>query len=259
MLHSRSIAFEMRYTHARRVRLGSLGIPTREEPGIPGQLAAKNNKHIENTIKMKKTIIALMALAGVAAAAPNELGISTGGNFWGGDFTLTFTLNEGALSATDTTDVLALYWGTFSTGDYYANGITLTWSSDSEVSLYIGDGAMASVAGGDEGANITENTSFNGLRGATFGTKLSMGETYTLVNVGGDGNQTVSLYSGVSANGVALETVNYNGNMNGGNADTTMRSVVNAQYGYTPAVPEPTTATLSLLALAGLAARRRRK
>ena len=35
------IAFEMRYTHARRVRLGSLGIPTREEPGIPGQLATK--------------------------------------------------------------------------------------------------------------------------------------------------------------------------------------------------------------------------
>ncbi len=35
------IAFEMRYTHARRVRLGSLGIPPREEPGIPGQLAAK--------------------------------------------------------------------------------------------------------------------------------------------------------------------------------------------------------------------------
>ncbi len=208
---------------------------------------------------MKKTIIALMALAGVVAAAPNDLGIATGGNFWGGDFTLTFTLNEGALSATDTTDVLALYWGTWSTSDYYANGITLTWTSDDAVSLYIGDGAMGSVAGGDSGANITESTTFNGLRGAAFSTTLSMGETYTLVNVGGNANQTVSLYAGASATGKALETVTYNGNMNGGDATTTMRSIVNSQYAYTPAVPEPATATLSLLALAGLAARRRRK
>ncbi len=37
----RSIVFEMQYAHARRVRLGSLGIPSREKSGIPGQLAAK--------------------------------------------------------------------------------------------------------------------------------------------------------------------------------------------------------------------------
>ena len=206
---------------------------------------------------MKKTIIALMALAGVAAAAPNDLGIAPGGNFWGGDFTLTFTLNEGALSADDTTDVLALYWGTYSSANYNSNGITLTWASDDAVTLYIGDGAMSNVGESADVAAISEATTFNGGRGATFTTTLSMGETYTLKNVGGNGNQTVSLYAGASATGAALETVSYNGNMNGGNADTEMGSVVNAQYAV--AVPEPTTATLSLLALAGLAARRRRK
>ena len=213
---------------------------------------------------MKKTIIALLALSGMAmAAAPNELGIASGGNFWGGDFTLTFTLNEGALSATDTTDVLALYWGTFSTGEYYSNGITLTWSSDEAVALYIGDGSMGGVGSSADSAQITESTTFSGSRGATFSTTLTMGETYTLKNVGGDGNQTVSLYAGTDVTGAALGTVTYNGNMNGGNADTTMGSVVNSQYAYVPtpapSVPEPTTATLSLLALAGLAARRRRK
>ncbi|MBQ3239733.1 MAG: hypothetical protein IJB00_00960 [Akkermansia sp.] len=58
----------MRYTRLRRVRRGSLGIPSRVELGIPGQLATKqHNKQIENTKKMKKTIIALLALAGLAA------------------------------------------------------------------------------------------------------------------------------------------------------------------------------------------------
>ncbi|MDO5490743.1 MAG: PEP-CTERM sorting domain-containing protein, partial [Bacteroidaceae bacterium] len=40
---------------------------------------------------------------------------------------------------------------------------------------------------------------------------------------------------------------------------TVNKDGIDSTYTYTPAVPEPTTATLSLLALAGLAARRRRK
>ncbi len=208
---------------------------------------------------MKKTLIALMALAGAACAdeIPNDLNIAPGGNFWGGDFTLTFTLNEGVLSASDTIDVLALYWGTYTDANYNSNGITLTWASDEEVTLYIGDGSMAGVGESASVAKITESTTFTGGRGATFTTKLEMGKTYTLVNVAGNANQSVSLYSGLDTSVTALETVTYNGNMNGGNADTTMGSLVNSQYAVS--VPEPTTATLSLLALAGLAARRRRK
>ena len=56
----------MRYTRLRRVRRGSLSIPTRVELGIPGQLAAKRQTY-RKTKEMKKTIIALLALAGLAA------------------------------------------------------------------------------------------------------------------------------------------------------------------------------------------------
>jgi hypothetical protein len=58
--------------------------------------------------------------------------------------------------------------------------------------------------------------------------------------------------SWTTAEGIQTETLaSYNGNMNGNAALT---YVVN-----TVMIPEPATATLSLLALAGLAARRRRK
>ena len=48
-------------------------------------------------------------------------------------------------------------------------------------------------------------------------------------------------------------------NLTGGNAPTYTMTGITMSAVATPAVPEPTTATLSLLALAGLAARRRRK
>ena len=41
----RSIAFEMRYTCPRRVRHGSLSVPSRVELGIPGQLAEKQQTY----------------------------------------------------------------------------------------------------------------------------------------------------------------------------------------------------------------------
>ena len=57
-----------------------------------------------------------------------------------------------------------------------------------------------------------------------------------------------------------LETLTYAGNMVCGNASQFMNYAQNNGVEVpAPTVPEPTTATLSLLALAGLAARRRRK
>ena len=78
--------------------------------GYPCTSCSLTVKHTKYT-NMKKTLITLMALAGAACAdeIPNDLNIAPGGNFWGGDFTLTCTLNEGVLSANDTIDVLALY------------------------------------------------------------------------------------------------------------------------------------------------------
>lgn len=207
---------------------------------------------------MKKTIIAILALAGVASAA-NELNIPTAGNFYAGNYEFSFTLNEGLLGATDVSDILAVYWGSYSTESLYSNGYILSWSEGDVITLKVGDGAMGNLGNSAAVAKITESTTFvpNGAsdRSATFSTALTMGETYTIKNVGADQLQTVSLYKGDTL----LETVTYNGNMGGGNASTTMGSVFNADYAVTETVPEPATATLSLLALAGLAVRRRRK
>ncbi|MBR6798123.1 MAG: PEP-CTERM sorting domain-containing protein [Opitutales bacterium] len=219
---------------------------------------------------MKKyiTLAALLA-AGTACAnaeAPNDLNISPGGNFWGGDFSFGFTINPGTLSPSDTTDVLALYWGTYSAANFNSNGFTLTYHADDDIRLYVGDGAMANVGESADVAKITEATTFIGGRGATFTTSLSLGKSYVIENVGGDSNQTVSLYAAtwdstqekyLIVGTEALETVNYNGNMNGGNADTVMGSVLNSAY----VVPEPSAFGLlaGVGALALVASRRRRR
>ena len=180
-------------------------------------------------------LLTAITLAIPAQAAPNELGVVTGGHFYAGDYAFNFSISEGDLVAgSDTTDVLGLYWGSFDTGNYYSNGYTLTLNDKGEIVLYVGDGSMAYVSGGNESASITENTTFSGLRGATFTTKLEVGATYTIKNIGSAGSdndggygQTVTLLK----NGVAVETVEYNGNMNGGNGSTVMVSVGNAEYG----------------------------
>ena len=223
---------------------------------------------------MKKyiTIAALLAAGtAFANAASNDLNISPGGNFWGGDFSFGFTINEGTLSATDTTDVLALYWGTYTHSDYYSNGFNLTYTNDG-IQLYVGDGAMANVGSDADVAKITESTTFTGSRGATFSKLLTVGESYVIKNVGGNGNQTVSLYAATwdSTQAAyligkeALETVTYNGNMNGGNAETKMGSIVNSAYSISTnitVVPEPSAFGLlaGVGALALVASRRRRR
>ena len=180
-------------------------------------------------------LLAVITLAIPAQAAPNELGVVTAGDFYAGDYAFNFSISEGDLVAgSDTTDVLGLYWGSFNTGNYYSNGYTLTLNDKGEIVLYVGDGSMAYVGGGNDSAYIKEDTAFSGLRGATFTTKLEVGATYTIKNIGSAGSdnnggygQTVTLLK----NGVAVETVKYNGNMNGGQANTVMVSVGNAEYG----------------------------
>ncbi len=181
---------------------------------------------------MKKTIIALaaLALASVASAADYTFTVPTGGNFYAGDYTFEFMIFDEADVSTSGTTLAAYYGG--SKGDTYGqNWYTLT-NTDGNITLTVGRG---------NGSTYQDNKTFTGLE---------TGVVYTVSNVGADQSQTVTL-----TGGDINSTVNYAGNMNGGDADTTMTVTFNQTF----AVPEPATATLSLLALAGLAARRRRK
>lgn len=223
---------------------------------------------------MKKTIIALMALAGVAAA-DQDFVIPTASNFYAGNYTFDFLINKNDVIYDDTHqitgltngNVLALYYGTFSGDEHYSNGAIFT-VSEGVITLSIGRaGSLANAWNAATSTPILKSdTSFtissDGQSGGMFVDSSSkpitieIGKTYTITNTVDtrqNNNQSVSLW--VEGKDEALATVKYKGNMSGGNENTVITSVLNATY----TVPEPTTATLSLLALAGLAARRRRK
>ena len=210
---------------------------------------------------MKKTLIALMALAGVACGATTIdaqfiTAPSTGGDFWSADYELTFTLaTEYEIAPSGA--VIAAYWGSQQNAanqdpGLSANAIYLT-ESNGALTLNVGDGKLSSVLGNT--GTLDNTITFSNGRGTTFtGVTIEKGVTYTLTVDGATGAMTPTLtWKGGSATATA-----YNGNMNcyaspmnyGVNPGITIAA---------PSVPEPTTATLSLLALAGLAARRRRK
>ena len=205
---------------------------------------------------MKKTLIALMAMAGMAfGAAEDHLAIDAafttapvkGGDFWAGDYVLTFTL-AADYSLEHGGSVVAFYRGSAVNDPYGYNAITLGGTNEA-LTLTIGRGRANDTVDGATG--IDAGTTFTFASAAddkvTFATTIERGVEYTLSVTGGNQAMTPTLtWAGGS------ETLaSYKGNMNG-NADLTY--VVNTEY-----IPEPATATLSLLALAGLAARRRRK
>ncbi len=191
---------------------------------------------------MKKTLIALaaLAMASVASAAPYTFTIPTGGNFYAGDYEFDFMVHDIADVSTAGTTLMS-YSGTDSGNDYGQNWYKLTLTENRLIKLTVGRG---------NGTTYQDS--------ATFATAIVVGEHYHVSCVGASGAQTVTL---TPYDTTELDTANaeiadpYNGNMNGGDANTKMTVTFNQTF----AIPEPATATLSLLALAGLAARRRRK
>ena len=219
---------------------------------------------------MKKSIITLIALAGVAGAAgTGEFSVSTAGNFYAGNYGFDFTIgaedvtyNDGIIVTLNGGTVLALY-GTYSGTEYYTNAFVFG-VADGAITLSVGRGSLYGLP--------NSNSSILPTTGYTFGSDssapdsgvfkngdtpltLSVGTTYHINNVVIDGMQNVSIFQ-VGGSSEALATVVYKGNMSGGNTSTVMSVWGNTVYNV---VPEPATATLSLLALCGLAARRRRK
>ena len=203
---------------------------------------------------MKKTLIALMAMAGMAfGAAENYIDAAfttapaKAGDFWAGNYVLTFTL-AADYSLEDGGSVVAFYRGSAINDTYGYNAIVLGGTNEA-LTLTIGRGRANDTV--DDATGINAGTTFTFASAAddkvTFATTIERGVEYTLSVTGGDQAMTPTLsWDGGSETGAS-----YKGNMNG-NADLTY--AVNTQY-----IPEPATATLSLLALAGLAARRRRK
>ena len=183
---------------------------------------------------------AKLATEGGAQTNANGRIHMSGGNYgdWSKDFELTMalTLTGNSITAGNITEVKA--------------GTTDKW-----LTLVVdGEGALTLVGSSISDVNSV-GTVTTGTEYTLTLTKIDTAVTITL----GDASVTATLnnYSG-TINNIAL------GGITGGGdrvpvlvSELKMSSVtVNPSA---PAVPEPTTATLSLLALAGLAARRRRK
>ena len=165
------------------------------------------------------------------------------------------------------------------------NGSGLAWDSNFEFEIVftLADGfatnskwpVLAELSGGNGSLRFGPYTEVNNafyVDGSLDKNAVSTPLTLTP----GKHTATVTVYEGtvtLKLDGVVAQTGTLNenrtGNINnitlGGNSggDYRMAEHVHSISAYTvvatPAVPEPTTATLSLLALAGLAARRRRK
>lgn len=196
---------------------------------------------------MKKTLVALMALASVACAVDAPFGVEAefttaptqAGNFWASDYEFTFTLGD--LYSTECYGtVLGYYTGNDPNNTYGCNGIVLGGSNDA-LTLTIGRGKVT----GTDAGEITVATGFVFQDNVTFTTEIQKGVTYTLTVAGGNQSMTPTL----TWDGGTETLASYAGNMNGSAAIT---AVAHSN------IPEPATATLSLLALAGLCARRRR-
>ncbi len=212
---------------------------------------------------MKKTLIALAALAMASVAnADITSGPTYGGNFWISDFDFTFQLTDtqvADMQQNSTVYTLAAYWGSDPSDGAGANIFTLSYTSDG-ITLTAGRGALNESASDTTTATWKAwSTLQNSTNVVVVYSGLQAGVTYTVDTTGANGNngQNVSLLLGDTTLATGKT---YNGNMNGN--DSTPQSYFNTAF--TPATtgenaPEPATATLSLLALAGLAARRRRK
>ena len=260
---------------------------------------------------MKKTLITLLALAGVAAAADsittlasvsdytissssfvsfsdensdwyafnNQINAATG-------FTLQITLTDWAPAngplfylSTGTTATTALYDTSLVSVGYSANGNGISGNNTGwyGAALFSGTGTMKTdtQSGGAvtyaytsmERDELPSHAKSSSLDATLFIT--SNGGTVTLYEVDNDSVltkicSTTNLSEGVANSIVFAEWARANGShttndnratigitaYKGALTETQMTSLI---------VPEPTTATLSLLALAGLAARRRRK
>ncbi|MBE6434899.1 MAG: PEP-CTERM sorting domain-containing protein [Akkermansiaceae bacterium] len=245
---------------------------------------------------MKKTFIVLMALAGVAMATTYQYHTTLQGSLDNAAvYALTLNINNATnispVADTETPETLTtgVKYGLtslsfnsrigihqdVSTGDFGlfvldSNKTVVGWSSNSNA---------CQTYGSDDGTTVTEHTftfNFNN-------TWIAPDQTYTLVAVGTDalaavdmgytytpGTNSLTVNTDAKTIGGAMKyigvRVDYHPNVSTTGANwinNTDATSVDGTWGAVitniTLIPEPTTATLSLLALTGLAARRRRR
>ena len=247
---------------------------------------------------MKKTLITLMALASCAMGVTLEdaafvKGGNSGYDTQGNNFTVALTLDVAALrtvlernqtsswgtdivkyicngTATGVTVNGSVYSGTTNinnSGLYARWANDAAWNPNGASDVRWDGGTNLADLNGSVGGTGWDNIASAGLVysfGATSGTAVS----FTLIDT--NGNAIVNSYvtagdlKSQSAVAAALTfddsvaTSYYYNEYMGGN-EANMKALAAAAAVATPVIPEPATATLSLLALCGLAARRRRK
>ena len=214
---------------------------------------------------MKKTLIALMALAGVAfgetITITEDCTMAKGGDLFAGAFDFYFEIPETPAVTGDYDLLLAYYQVTG--GEYSTNAFKLTnegvLTLERGMTLTLTDGTLTN----DSALTIHNTSTFNAIDSSEAYT-LTLPGIYKVDYLGGtNGSAAADLY----LDGVKVASfTGGNHNMNGTQqASSNLYVKVNSSYVVapvipeTPSIPEPATATLSLLALAGLAARRRRK
>lgn len=230
---------------------------------------------------MKKTIITLLALAGVAAGETATLTVGTDENStWTSG--VTFDLPDDSpltLSLTSITGAGSLNNGSDFTsrgdnllspkvgfGQYAYDGyidLTFTVTADNTTSGYAWQ--MDSLTLSMQSVTSTGGTHSGGIGSMTV-SLLSSDKSITLgtgvATLGASsavGTATIELAESISLENEATLTLRI-ARTSGSNSVQGYLAVTGGSVTYTSVpVPEPATATLSLLALAGLAARRRRK
>ncbi|MBQ3143520.1 MAG: PEP-CTERM sorting domain-containing protein [Akkermansia sp.] len=231
---------------------------------------------------MKKTLIALLALGtcamGVTLEDADRLGLG-GSSFTttDGNFTVALTL--------DVTELRSILeqgqpksWGT-DIVCYDINGTKtgVTVNGGSNSSNTIVSSGLYARWGDNINWNSTCWTSGNDLATIDWDTVADAGLVYSFSSTGGtsvaftlldaEGAAIVDTYAtagGLKSASATASTISFDDSVigvyyfNGGVAETDAKALAKSAAVMTGTVPEPTTATLSLLALAGLAARRRR-
>ena len=236
-------------------------------------------------ITMKKTLITLLALAGAAAGETITLAIPAGGT------------NNGGHGSTSATAALTNYANSNDGGYMFNNGGQVTPDTSFNEGILRTDGeglvcltlAPRTGAGGSGEAIVLSGTELNGyevdsltfsITSSSCSSEGSVALTLAVIEKDTDKNTwsvkqsstgTLTMNSGAEVNltlGSAIEWSdsykvvamidNTAKTLGGGNSPTYTMTGISVTATGTPVVPEPATATLSLLALAGFAARRRR-